>query len=97
MAGPSTARATWLALGLPQENALRRYATYLPANFIFGLALLGITYQVVEPIRFINPLIMLVILAYPTIVASKKFTDAFFYQVSGGRRRHNVGVMIAMK
>lgn len=64
-----------------QEDLFRRYATYLPANFIFGLVFLGLSWQFLYPIRYLNPLATLALLVYPTIVASKKFTDLVLYQV----------------
>ena len=66
-----------------QEDLFRRFATYLPANFIFGLAFLGLSWQVLEPIRYLNPLATLLLLTGPTIAASKKFTDICLYQVMG--------------
>lgn len=64
-----------------QEDLFRRFSTYLPANFIFGLAFLGISWQLLEPVRYINPLATLLLLTGPTIAASKKFTDLCLYQV----------------
>lgn len=65
------------------EDLFRRYATYLPANFIFGLVFLGLSWQFLYPIRYLNPLATLALLVYPTIVASKKFTDLVLYQNDG--------------
>ena len=64
-----------------QEDLFRRFSTYLPANFIFGLAFLGISWQILEPVRYLNPLATLLLLTGPTIAASKKFTDICLYQV----------------
>eukprot|EP00904_Undaria_pinnatifida_P001103 jgi/Undpi1/10994/HiC_scaffold_30.g13295.m1 len=66
-----------------QEDLFRRFATYLPANFIFGLAFLGASWQILEPIRYLNPLVTLLLLTGPTIAASKKFTDICLYQDNG--------------
>ncbi|CBJ29877.1 conserved unknown protein [Ectocarpus siliculosus] len=66
-----------------QEDLFRRFATYLPANFIFGLAFLGASWQIIEPIRYLNPLATLLLLTAPTIAASKKFTDLCLYQDNG--------------
>ena len=69
-----------------QEDLFRRFATYLPANFIFGLAFLGASWQILEPIRYLNPLVTLLLLTGPTIAASKKFTDICLYQVQSFSR-----------
>ncbi|CAM9129828.1 unnamed protein product [Ascophyllum nodosum] len=66
-----------------QEDLFRRFATYLPANFIFGLALLGIAWEVIYPLRSLNPLANLLILSGPTIFLSKQFTDLCLYQDNG--------------
>lgn len=73
-----------------QEDLLRRFATYLPANFILGLAFLGISWQIAEPVRYLNPLATLLLLTGPTILASKKFTDLCLYQVCW----RSVGVLL---
>eukprot|EP00903_Cladosiphon_okamuranus_P010827 g10228.t1 len=66
-----------------EEDLFRRFSTYLPANFIFGLAFLGISWQILEPVRYLNPLATLLLLTAPTIAASKKFTDLCLYQDNG--------------
>ncbi|CAM9476921.1 unnamed protein product [Choristocarpus tenellus] len=66
-----------------QEDAFRRFTTYLPATFILGLAMLGISFEVVEPLRHINPLFTLALIVFPASYTSFKLTNAVLYQNDG--------------
>lgn len=63
-----------------QEDKFRSNLLYLPAGVLLLVAWLGIGYEVIEPVIRLNPLVLILLGAYPTYLGSKFITEDLVFQ-----------------
>jgi hypothetical protein len=63
-----------------QEDRFRSNLLYLPSIVLLLLAWLGVGYELVEPIVRLNPLVLILIGAYPIYLGSKFITEELVFQ-----------------
>lgn len=62
-----------------KEDFFRSNLLYLPAGSILLLGWLGFGFEIIEPIVRLNPLVLLLLGAYPIYIGSKTITEDFIF------------------
>ena len=61
------------------EDKTRMASIYLiPNGVIFGLFWLGLLYEIVEPLRYVNPVVLLFVAGFPAYASTVFFTENIF-------------------
>lgn len=63
-----------------QEDRFRSNLLYLPSGVLLLLAWLGIGFELIEPVIRLNPLVLILLGAYPVYLGSKFVTEELVFQ-----------------